>query len=153
MLRYGYQSGHKTALALPPYAARQTELIRARGKESFPSRLPYSCIARNGKERLKNAADFQVEARRCFLRNAVLARHAMKGFLSSERKKRSQHRRIKGKWSLPSSSCPEQPLSLVHPYEVIAGRQGSRSNDAPSVNQAISFVRGRKEDSIFLGPR
>lgn len=49
--------------------------------------------------------------------------------------------------SLPSSSCLGHPLSLVHPYGVIADRQGGRSNDASSVNQAISFLRDWNEDS------
>lgn len=35
MLRYGYQPAHKTALALPPYAARPVEFTRATGKEGF----------------------------------------------------------------------------------------------------------------------
>lgn len=52
-----------------------------------------------------------------------------------------------GRRSLPSSSCLRHPLSLVHPYEVIADRQGGRSNDASSVNQAISFLRDWNEDS------
>lgn len=49
--------------------------------------------------------------------------------------------------SPPSSSCLGHPLSLVYPYGVIADRQGGRSNDASSVNQAISFLRDWNEDS------
>lgn len=52
-----------------------------------------------------------------------------------------------GRRSLSSSSCLGHPLSLVHPYRVIADRQGGRSNDASSVNQAISFLRDWNEDS------
>lgn len=57
-----------------------------------------------------------------------------------------------GRRSLPSSSCPRHPLSLVHPDGVIADRQGGRSNDASSVNQAISFLRDRNEDSVIDFP-
>lgn len=57
-----------------------------------------------------------------------------------------------GRRSLPSSSCPGHPLSLVHPDGVIADRQGGRSNDASSVNQAISFLRDRNEDSVIDFP-
>lgn len=46
------------------------------------------------------------------------------------------------------SPLPTTPLKFRPPLRVViaAGRQGGRSNDASSVNQAISFLRDRNED-------
>lgn len=76
--------------------------------------------------------------------------HTRNERLFIEEKKKTTNavdKRRMGRCSLPSSSCLRHPLSLVHPYEVIADRQGGRSNDASSVNQAISFLRDWNEDS------
>lgn len=129
-------------------------------KREFPSAI-ISCWRIARETARKDAVDSQVETRRgCILskRPPKCCSGKTRGerlFIERKEKARawSQNRRIKGEWALPSPSCPEQPLSLVHPYEVIADRQGSRSNDTPSVNQAISFLRDWNEDSIFFGPR
>ncbi|KAG7211837.1 hypothetical protein KM043_011060 [Ampulex compressa] len=52
-------------------------------------------------------------------------------------------------WARPFhlSLCPGHPFGSGHPYEAMSGKQGGRSNDASSVNQAISFLRDRDVDS------